>query len=217
MTDRPGPAPRGPGLESRPMEPKSPAESIAVMTQIILPSDANPLKAAFGGRVLEWIDICGAIAAGRHCRHAVVTASMDDLHFHAAIRVGWVVTLRARVLAAFRSSMEVGVMVTAENPLTGEQHLTTSALAHLRRPQLRAEPGPGSAAAARDRRGARAFEAAHARRQARLERKGKRRRVDRSSSRRRGEGQVENDVPQPQVDLAFGFSNLKPAAVVPTT
>ena len=98
------------------------------MTQMILPSDANPLNAAFGGRVMEWIDICGAVSAQRHCRHAVVTASMDDLHFHAAVRVGWIVTLRARVLAAFRSSMEVGVTVTAENPLSGEKHLTTSAL-----------------------------------------------------------------------------------------
>jgi acyl-CoA hydrolase len=108
--------------------PKPPRESEVVMTQMILPSDANPLNAAFGGRVMEWIDICGAVSAQRHCRHAVVTASMDDLHFHASIRVGWIVTLRARVLAAFRSSMEVGVTVTAENPLTGEKHLTTSAL-----------------------------------------------------------------------------------------
>ncbi|MBM4380526.1 MAG: acyl-CoA thioesterase [Deltaproteobacteria bacterium] len=111
-----------------PPPPKPPRDSEVVMTQMILPSDANPLNAAFGGRVMEWIDICGAVSAQRHCRHAVVTASMDDLHFHASIRVGWIVTLRARVLAAFRSSMEVGVTVTGENPLTGEKHLTTSAL-----------------------------------------------------------------------------------------
>ncbi|MGZ3446218.1 MAG: acyl-CoA thioesterase [Myxococcaceae bacterium] len=154
------------------MEPKSPSESIAVMTQMILPSDANPLNAAFGGRVLEWIDICGAIAAGRHCRHAVVTASMDDLHFHASIRVGWVVTLRARVLAAFRSSMEVGIGVSAENPLTGEHHLTTTALvtfvaiepdgSRAQVPPLRLDTDDERAA----------FEAAHARRRERLERKG---------------------------------------------
>ena len=153
------------------MEPKSPSESVAVMTQMILPSDANPLNAAFGGRVLEWIDICGAIAAGRHCRHAVVTASMDDLHFHASIRVGWVVTLRARVLAAFRSSMEVGIRVSAENPLTGEHHLTTTALvtfvalepdgSRARVPPLRLDTDDERAA----------FEAAHARRRERLERK----------------------------------------------
>jgi acyl-CoA hydrolase len=154
------------------MEPKSPSESVAVMTQMILPSDANPLNAAFGGRVLEWIDICGAIAAGRHCRHAVVTASMDDLHFHASIRVGWVVTLRARVLAAFRSSMEVGIRVSAENPLTGEHHLTTTALvtfvaleadgSRAQVPPLRLDTDDERAA----------FEAAHARRRERLERKG---------------------------------------------
>ncbi len=154
------------------MQPKSPAESVAVMTQMILPSDANPLNAAFGGRVLEWIDICGAIAAGRHCRHAVVTASMDDLHFHAAIRVGWVVTLRARVLAAFRSSMEVGVRVTAENPLTGEQHLTTTALitfVALTQDGNRAEVPPLRLETNAERA---AFEAAHARRRERLARKG---------------------------------------------
>lgn len=110
------------------LSPKPPRESEVVMTQMILPSDANPLNAAFGGRVMEWIDICGAVSAQRHCRHPVVTASMDDLHFHTPIRVGWIVTLRARVLAAFRSSMEVGVTVTGENPLTGERQLTTSAL-----------------------------------------------------------------------------------------
>jgi acyl-CoA hydrolase len=107
---------------------KSPRDSEVVMTQLILPSEANNLNAAFGGKVMEWIDICGAVAAQRHCRQVVVTASMDDLHFHAPIRVGWIAQLRARVLAAFRTSMEVGVTVHAENPLTGERSLTTSAL-----------------------------------------------------------------------------------------
>lgn len=110
------------------MQPKSPRESEVIMTQMILPSDANPLNAAFGGKVMEWIDICGGIAAQRHCRQVVVTASMDDLHFHAPIRVGWIVNLRARVLAAFTTSMEVGVTVSAENPLDGTRNLTTSAL-----------------------------------------------------------------------------------------
>ena len=155
------------------LDPKRPAESATVMTQYILPSDANPLNAAFGGRVLEWIDICGGIAAGRHCRNAVVTASLDELHFHAGIKVGWVVTLRSRVLATFKSSMEVGVMVTAENPLTGEHHLTTSALTTfvalntnggraLVPPLLLETPAEKAAS-----------EAAHTRRKARLERKGK--------------------------------------------
>jgi acyl-CoA hydrolase len=154
------------------MEPKTPSDSVAVMTQMILPSDANPLNAAFGGRILEWIDVCGGIAAGRHCRHAVVTASMDDLHFHASIRVGWVVTLRARVLAAFRSSMEVGVRVTAENPLTGEHHLTTTALltfVALNSDGSRAAVPPLKLETEAERA---AFDAAHLRRRARLERRG---------------------------------------------
>jgi len=155
------------------MEPKSPADSLAVMTQMILPSDANPLNAAFGGRILEWIDLCAGISAGRHCRHAVVTASMDDLHFHASIRVGWVVTLRARVLAAFRSSMEVGVRVTSENPLTGEHRLTTTALltfVALDSDGTRATVPPLKLDTDAERA---AFQAAHLRRQDRLERKGK--------------------------------------------
>jgi acyl-CoA hydrolase len=154
------------------MDPKTPSDSVAVMTQMILPSDANPLNAAFGGRILEWIDVCGGIAAGRHCRHAVVTASMDDLHFHASIRVGWVVTLRARVLAAFRSSMEVGVRVTAENPLTGEHHLTTTALltfVALNSDGSRAAVPPLKLETEAERA---AFDAAHLRRRARLERRG---------------------------------------------
>jgi len=98
------------------------------MVQLVLPSNANALNAAFGGSVMGWIDICAAICAQRHCRQVVVTASMDDLHFHAPIKVGWAVTLKARVIATFNTSMEVGVSVHSEEPLSGEKKLTTSAL-----------------------------------------------------------------------------------------
>ena len=131
---------------------------------------------------------------------------MDDLHFHASIRVGWVVTLRAG-LAAFRSSMEVG-SGSAENPLTGEQHLTTTALitfVALEPDGSRAQVPPSSSPTTSGRRSR-----AHARRRERLS-------EGSACSSPEGEAQVENDVPQPQVDLAFGFSNLNPAAVVPTT
>lgn len=110
------------------MNAKAPAESVVEMAQLLLPGDANSLGAAFGGTVIGWIDICAAISAQRHCRQTVVTASMDDLHFHAPIKVGWTAILKARVLAAFKTSMEVGVTVHSENPLTGERALTTSAL-----------------------------------------------------------------------------------------
>ncbi len=110
------------------MNSRRPADSATEMVQLVLPGDANALNAAFGGSVMGWVDICGAVCAQRHCRQIVVTASMDDLHFHAPIKVGWAVTLKARVIATFNTSMEVGVSVHSENPLTGERQLTTSAL-----------------------------------------------------------------------------------------
>ncbi len=109
-------------------EARSGSDSLVEMTQLLLPGDANGLGAAFGGSVMGWIDIAAAVSAQRHCRELVVTASMDNLHFHAPIKIGFHVILRARVVAAFKSSMEVGVTVHAENPLTGERELTTSAL-----------------------------------------------------------------------------------------
>ncbi len=101
---------------------------VVEMARLLLPGEANALGAAFGGSVVGWIDMCAAIAAQRHCRQTVVTASMDDLHFHAPIKVGWSVTVRARVVAAFNTSLEVGATVHGEDPRTGVRQLTCSAL-----------------------------------------------------------------------------------------
>ena len=109
-------------------QPKSASESLTEMTEIVLPSDGNALGTAFGGKVMQWIDVCAAVAAMRHCRKVVVTASMDELHFHAPIRVGEVVHLKGRVNAAFKRSLEIGVEVYSEQPITGERHHTCSAL-----------------------------------------------------------------------------------------
>ncbi|MDZ4676220.1 MAG: acyl-CoA thioesterase [Oligoflexia bacterium] len=98
-----------------------------IMTEIVLPSHANTLGTVFGGVIMSWIDIAGAIAAQRHCRQTVVTASIDDLAFIAAVKQGWFVQIRARVNFTSRTSMEVGVRVDAENPKTGEWHHTSSA------------------------------------------------------------------------------------------
>jgi acyl-CoA hydrolase len=150
---------------------KSPRESEVVMTEVIRPPDANALNTAFGGKLMEWIDTCGGVAAQRHCRQVVVTASMDDLHFHAPIRVGWVVTLRARVLATFRTSMEVGVVVSAENPLTGESTLTTSALLTFVALSLDGSKVPVPPLLLESEQERLAFEAARVRREYRLARK----------------------------------------------
>jgi len=109
--------------------PRTPARSRVVMTESVLPGDGNPVGTAFGGRIAQWIDVAAAIACQRHCRERVVTASMDDLHFVRPIRVGMIVELRAQVNAAFRTSMEAGVRIESEDPLSGDrQHVCTAYL-----------------------------------------------------------------------------------------
>ena len=109
------------------LAPKPACASYSEMTEIVLPSHTNPLGTAFGGQVMAWIDICAGIAAQRHARQVVVTASMDDLHFRSPIHQGEFVVLKAQVNRSFHTSMEVGVRVEAENPLTGERRHCSSA------------------------------------------------------------------------------------------
>lgn len=76
---------------------------------------------------MSWIDIAAAISAQRHCNREVVTASIDQLSFYAPVKKGWVVNLKSKVNFVSRTSMEVGVQVTAENPRTNEMFHTSSA------------------------------------------------------------------------------------------
>lgn len=108
-------------------EVKTVRNSQVEMIEIVFPNDANPLGNIFGGRVMQLIDIIGSISAMRHCRNTVVTASMDKLDFLSPAYVGEILILRASVNYVARTSMEVGVKVTAENPLTGEHRHTGSA------------------------------------------------------------------------------------------
>jgi acyl-CoA hydrolase len=111
------------------VDPKPASLSVTEMNEIILPSDSNALGSAFGGKVMQWIDICAAMTAQRHCRTAVVTASMDELHFHAPIRVGMIASLRGEVKATFRRSLEIEVDVHSEDPLTGiKKHCCSAVL-----------------------------------------------------------------------------------------
>ena len=97
------------------------------MVEFVLPQDANVLGNILGGRVMHLVDIAAAISAGRHSRSIVVTASVDHIDFRNPIRVGELIILKASVNRAFRTSMEIGVKVFSENPLTGERKHTTSA------------------------------------------------------------------------------------------
>lgn len=105
------------------------ADSAVEMTELLLPQHANALGTAFGGTIMSWIDICGAICAQRHCGRIAVTAYVDDLEFLAPIRVGDVVRLHARMNQAFGSSMEVEVEVRRER--AGDDHLARCAVARL--------------------------------------------------------------------------------------
>jgi len=91
------------------------AESQAERSEIIFPADSNALGNLFGGRLMQYIDLVGAMAASRHARAIVVTASMDHLDFVAPVRVGELLILKASVNRAYRTSMEVGVRAMVED------------------------------------------------------------------------------------------------------
>ncbi len=97
------------------------------MTELVLPNDTNPLRVLLGGRLMHWIDVAGAMAAHRHSRQYVVTASVDHLDFVSSPHVGDFAVLRSSVNRAFNTSMEVGVKVWVENYLTGARSHVSSA------------------------------------------------------------------------------------------
>lgn len=109
------------------LEPRSARASITEMTELVLPQHSNAVGSAFGGTVLAWIDICGAICAQRHSGRVCVTASIDEVNFKQPIRVGDVVILHARVNAAFRTSLEVAVGVQVEDRISGHRRLSVDA------------------------------------------------------------------------------------------
>jgi acyl-CoA hydrolase len=102
--------------------------------------DANTAGSIHGGRIMYLCDEVAGIAAIRHCGCRVVTAGMDRMTFLHPVLVGDLVTVRATVNAAWRTSMEVGVRVEREQVRTGEvehtstAYLTMVALDEERRP-----------------------------------------------------------------------------------
>ena len=111
-----------PDLTPRPVH-----ESQSEMTELILPNDTNALHGLLGGRLMHWMDIAAAMAAHRHSRHYVVTASVDHLDFVSSARVGNFIVLRSSVNRAFHTSMEIGVKVWSENYLLNTRSHVSSA------------------------------------------------------------------------------------------
>jgi acyl-CoA hydrolase len=103
------------------------AESQAERSEIIFPADSNALGNLFGGRLMQFIDLVGAVAAVRHCRAIVVSASMDHLDFVAPVHIGDLLILKASVNRAFRTSMEVGVRAMVEDARAGTLRHVSSA------------------------------------------------------------------------------------------
>jgi acyl-CoA hydrolase len=106
---------------------RTPSESASEMTELILPNDTNTLGNLLGGRIMHFIDLVGAMAAYRHSRTHIVTASIDHIDFIAPVHVGDLLILQARLNRAFSSSMEAGVKVTVENTIAGTQRHVASA------------------------------------------------------------------------------------------
>ncbi len=102
------------------------AESYTEMTELLLPNDTNNLGRALGGRVLHWMDVCGAIAGMRFASRQVVTASMDHVDFIGPIEMGEVVVIEGYVFNTGRTSLNVKVDVHAEDPKRDERRRTTT-------------------------------------------------------------------------------------------
>jgi len=121
---------------------KTPSQSSVEARYVLMPDQANPCGTAFGGAIVAWIDMVAAMAAQRHCGKEVVTASIDSLNFREPIHIGEHVVLKASVNYAGRTSMEVGVQVSREDPYTGRStvattaHLTFVALNENKKPTL---------------------------------------------------------------------------------
>lgn len=97
------------------MEPKHPSESLTTLTDLVLPSETNPLNNLFGGELLARMDRAASIAARRHSRRITVTASVNHVAFNKSIPLGSVVTVEAKISRAFNTSMEIYLDVWIED------------------------------------------------------------------------------------------------------
>jgi uncharacterized protein (TIGR00369 family) len=115
-----------PSLPEMP-EPKSPTESSITLHQLMLPEHANALGNVHGGVIMRMVDEAGAICAMRHARIACVTIAIDSMTFRQPVHLGDLLVCAATVTWVGRTSIEVGVTVHAENPVSGQITHTNSA------------------------------------------------------------------------------------------
>lgn len=109
------------------MKAKTPESTKTIMTELVLPNDTNTINNLRGGKILHWMDIASAIAAGKHAEAVVVTVSVDQVSFQNPIKIGDVVTITAKVVRSFNSSVEVYIDVWAENLPTQNKYKCNTA------------------------------------------------------------------------------------------
>lgn len=114
-------------MQGSPLEGRPVRESASEYSEIALPNDANPLGNMLGGRVMHLVDLAASLAAMRHARRPVVTASIDHMTFLHPVHIGQLLTLKSSVNRVFRTSMEVGVKVSVEDLMSGQIRHTSSA------------------------------------------------------------------------------------------
>ena len=110
------------------MDAKTPSQSFTTVTDMVLPSETNPLNNLVGGELLARMDRAASIAARRHSRRIVVTASVNHVAFNRMVPLGSVVTIEAQVTRAFKSSMEVHMDVWIEDRESGERTKANEAI-----------------------------------------------------------------------------------------
>lgn len=110
------------------MEAKHPEDSKTTMTDLVLPSETNPLNNLFGGELLARMDRAASIAARRHSRRIVVTASVNHVAFNRSVPLGSVVTVEAKVSRAFKTSMEVYIDVWIDDRESGDKTKANEAI-----------------------------------------------------------------------------------------
>jgi acyl-CoA hydrolase len=98
----------------------------ARLLEMVFPDHTNHLGTLFGGQALAWMDKAAFIVASRHARRTVVTARSEEVNFRVPVREGQLVELVARIVGTGRSSMQVEVEMTAEDPLTGDRRVCTT-------------------------------------------------------------------------------------------
>ena len=110
------------------MKTRKALDTLSIATKVVLPNDTNTLGNLFGGELLAWMDVIASVAAHRHCRRVVVTASVNHVSFKKPIKQASIVTLEAKVSRSFYSSMEIIIDVFVEDQVTGAREKCNDAI-----------------------------------------------------------------------------------------